>query len=467
MRVSGRQLQLAWALAAALSGSCSGDRVRWLPSADVATIVLIQEVAGSPRYQAEILPIDAEPRLREVAAGPRVVFALAYAHPLSPREGRLSLSEEGVALPLPSRTMRLVAAQGAGTEWVQLDAPPEDIRALRFAELSPCIDFRSEEASVPGTWNVAPTILLPINENEALLGTERGQFFRLQFVDVANETTLQVTDETQRASTTLTSSSPHFAGAIAPDGEMWLFDGGRGVIRGTPDAGFRPGPPRTLDHWGRLELAASPTPPFELFALTNLRGVEHFDGTHWKTLRAPTATTIESSDLGLSIAWLEPGLAVLTDLRDHNSELLVIDSSGRTSPPEIRPVAPGGYHFHAVGYSPYLAPDHRGLAGLSNGVLFRRDQSAWAEVKGHRPIGTRTQNIIPVAGGALIGGRFRVYSQWTPLRDCPTYELRSGHSTYDARLVAQVGRRIVTAALGGHKESEVKGDIGIAWLTAP
>lgn len=435
---SPRRLALIAALlcwACSFGSACSADRMRWLDSGRWASIVLIQEL-GAAGYQAEIYSTGEEALSLELSRSPRVVYALAYQRSIGPA-GPLHVAEGGVPLRRPDQTLRLVAAQGSASEWSALEAPPEEIAALRFEELSPCKDIEQIPLLIPGTAGELPTVLLPLNDQEALLATDAGKFFVVRSSGVRP--------------LALTSTIPHYAGARGSDGAIYLFDDLIGAVRGTLEEGFRPLPPRSFATFGQLLLAPAVAPaPLELFTVTRYQAVERFDGTRWTTLRAESEPLPDGYNL--SIAWLEPGRAVVTGVEPValSSRLLEIGHDGATRAFGV-PRAVDGYRFHAVAALSTLGTERGALAGTNYGTLLERSGARWEEVPGERALARRVQHMLPLPGGALVGGQDRVFSQWfkghTP--DCPPITLTSSVTAHDFSVAAAVGPDLAGAVRGG------------------
>ncbi len=434
--------------------------MRWLPTGDSATIVLIEDLGGS-RYLAEVFRVADERRLHEIASGPRLVYALGYDVGLDLPEGPLALAESGAVLPPPDRVLLLVAAQGVGSEWAP-KALPEEIRALKFALPSACAEVQHDSASITDTLGDSPTVLLAMSDEAAFMVTLDHKFFKLSFVTTMTGVTMSATTIVVPG---LTSTTTYIAGARAPDGELWLFDDNRGVFRGTVESGFRPAPSRKLDAGRLLRVASSIDVPFELFALTADHGVERFDGQEWTTKRAPTRSS--PNDKGMAIAWVESSTAFFID--EDGSGLFEISGNDIIRRPisVCTGAVPYNVRFHTVGYLPGLGPNGV-LAGLSNGALCQRTPSGWTLAESTPVLAQRTQDIIPLGRGALVGGQHRKYTEWVPgsQQDCEVLTLDGPPNGTDANVVAQLGSRVVLAAPGGWKEGDqhFEANLLVWWL---
>lgn len=436
-------------IAALLCSACSADRVRWLDSGRWASVVLIQEL-GAAGYQAAIYSPGDEALSLELSKSPRVVYALGYERSLGPA-GPLHVAEGGVPLRRPDQTLRLVASQGAASEWSVLEAPPEELLALKFEELSPCLELSQTTLLIHGTGGELPTILLPLSDEEALLATDAGKFFVVRASGVRQ--------------LSLTSTTPHYAGVRGTDGALYLFDNLIGAVRGSLEGGFRPLPPRSFATYGQLLLAPAVAPaPFELFTVTRYQAVERFDGLRWTTLRSESEPLPDGYNL--SLAWIEPGRAVVTAVEPTalSSRLVEIDQSGGGRAIAV-PRAVDGYRFHAVAQLNTLGTERGALAGTNYGTLLERVGARWEEVPGERTLSRRVQHMLPLPGGALVGGQDRVFSQWfkghTP--DCPPMTLTSTLSSHDFAVATAVGADLVGAAVGGSPAQEGQ-PVVVFWL---
>lgn len=383
-------MRLALAITLGVS-ACSAPEDRWVPIQGARSVVLVELRPGaSPQVSLHQLAEGAERITLEQPEGE--VYALTYQQPIEAPAGKLTVVDDrGGRLPSADHSYVLDFRSGPTPRWTER-APPPSVAALKLHELNPCPRFQAKVYKVPGTLDDGASFLVRLNEEEALLGTEKGRFFRV--------TSAAATPLTELATTT-----PHLAAVASSDGELWLLGKGGAVQHGTLERGFVPGPPRPLRGALSLELDASPGAPLEIFTLTSTLGVEHFDGSRWQILRAPTGPP-PTRAVG-RISWRAPGQAVMTGA---DLELLLelgADGSQREVRRHLleRPTEVDA--FSAVADLGELGV----LAGTRYAMLFQRDATEWRQLP-QAPTTNIVNLILPLPGGALIGGRRGEFFQW-------------------------------------------------------
>lgn len=101
--------------------------MRWLPTGDSATIVLIEDLGGS-RYLAEVFRVADERRLHEIASGPRLVYALGYDVGLDLPEGPLALAESGRRYRPPTESCSWSRRKASGRSGLLRRSPKRSAR---------------------------------------------------------------------------------------------------------------------------------------------------------------------------------------------------------------------------------------------------------------------------------------------------------------------------------------------------
>lgn len=361
-----------------------GTPTFWLPANSAAMVLIVDlDRAEVPTITAHRIG-EAAFKLRVAEADHRF-YVLAYDTAPDLPEGPLTVSEAGLPMPSPSATYALV-----GDQW-QPATLPSAVANLKLKELRPCFAFDQLSYQIPATTDEQPTLLLSLDGDETLLGTYSGSFFRL-----SPSSAIPLTE--------LSTATPHLAGARAPDGELWLLGAQGRVVHGRLGSPFREGPPLALREGISLRVeTAHESAPFELFTLTATLGVEHFDGQSWTTLRAPTGYPINRS--AGRIAWLRPGAVVM--LGADVDVLTEIEVGGTIR--EIRrplPVVASLDAFFAAGYVDGIGA----LVGSRFSVVYRRT-AQWDRLPSPPTNNTMLQ-IIPLKGGALLGGHTSEFFQW-------------------------------------------------------
>lgn len=407
-----------------------GTPTYWLP-ANTAQMVLIVDLdrAEVPTITARRVG-EAAIKLSVPATGHRF-YVLAYDAAPDLPEGVLTVSEAGLTLPKPSATYTLM-----GDQWLPATLPSA-VASLRLKELRPCFSFHQLSYQIPGTADEQPTLLLPLEGGETLLGTDVGNFFRL---NPSGAVPL----------TELSTSTPHLAGARAPDGELWLLGASGRVVHGRLGSAFQEGPPRALHEGINLRVeTAHESAPFELFTLTATLGVEHFDGRSWTILRAPTGRPINRS--AARIAWLRPGAVVMLGADVDVLTEIEVGSPIR----EIRrplPVVASLDAFFAAGYVNGIGA----LVGSRFSVVYRRT-AQWDPLPSPPTNNTMLQ-IIPLKGGALLGGHTSEFFEWFEgFGHCPPMRVPV---PYDVTFFALQGENIYLAVPGNEGN-----DITVVYLS--
>lgn len=373
--------------------ACSAPDERWVPIQAARSVVLVQLRPGA----------SAEVSLHHLAEGAEritlpqpegEVYALTYLQPIAAPAGKLTVVEDhGGHLPAADRTYLLDFRTDPAPRWSEQGAPPPAVLAIKIHELNPCPRFEAKVYKVPGTLDDGASFLVRLSEEEAFLGTEKGRFFR---VSSAAATPL----------TGLATTTPHLAAVAAADGELWLLGKAGEVWHGTLERGFALGPPRPLRGALSLEVDASHGgAPLEIFTLTSTLGVEHFDGSRWQVLRAPSGPP-PTRAVG-RIAWRAPGQAVMTGAELELLLELGADGSQREVRRHLleRPTEVDA--FSAVADLGSLGF----LAGTRYAMLFQRDATEWRSLP-QAPTTNIVNLILPLPGGALIGGRRGEFFQW-------------------------------------------------------
>lgn len=392
------------ALAAGIAG-CGAPADRWVPALNASSIVLVERRPGAaPQLSLHHLADGAERITIDQPEGE--IYALAFRDRIDAPSGKLTVVDErGGHLPTADQVFLLDFGADQAQRWSPLPSPPPPIGALKIGELNPCLRFEAKVYKVPGTLNDGATFLVRLSEDEAFLGTEQGRFFR---VNSASATPL----------TELATTTPHLAAITADDGELWLLGKNGATVHGTLERGFVPGPPRALRGALSLEVDGSHRgAPLEIFTLTTTLGVEHFDGRSWKILRAPSGPPPDRATG--RIAWRGPGQAVLIGTELDLLLELGVDGSRREVRRHLleRPTEIDA--FSAVAD---LGPFGM-IAATRYSLLFQRDAQDWQAMQ-VAPTTNIVNLILPLPGGALLGGRRGEFFQWVgDFGYCPIFSV--------------------------------------------
>lgn len=395
-------------LLALLASACGSDQLRWLNGTGMKSVLLFDFTLSGPSAGAAYEVSEAEALLVTPSPDLARVYALEYAVTLAElglKPGPLTLAQPGLPPPTPTTVSRLEVVGGAPTQWTGLREEPEEVRGLAVSELVKCAAFSPPTYfRLSGTERTVPSVLLKLDESTALIGNNEGKFF-------------EVSAESARLLTVLSTSTPHDVGFRRADGEIWLAGPKGRVAHGDLVNGFVEAPPL---HYTKsaIKLTGAPAGPLELFVVTSSLGVEHFDGTEWRVLVEESGPSPQPSRIGL--AWIAPGKVAV--LGAKTNVIWEVDRSGAVTTIELPVVLPDA--LFSISNLEGVGP----IAGSRYGALFRRSDR-W-NMFPMLPSLARVDVLMPIDGqGFLAGGEGGELSQWTPDAGyCPPFYSGTGGS---------------------------------------
>lgn len=411
-------LLVAW-----LGAACGSDQLRWVGAPSTRAVILfdftVSGLSSGVAYEVS------ESQAQLVTPSPDLsrVYALGYRESLAElglKAGPLTLTGPGLPLPTPSTIARLDVSGGSPGPWTALAEPPSEVRDITVSELVKCAAYATPTYfRLSGTERAVPTLLLKLDESRALIADSDGKFF-------------EVSPDSARRLTELSTSTPHFAGFRRGDGELWLAGPNGRVAHGNPTTGFLPAP--SLNHaTSGLKITGAPAgQALELFALTTSLAIEHFDGQRWRVLVEESGSAALPSRIGL--AWIGPGRVAVIGARSN--EVWEVDLNGTITAVRLPVTLPDALFSIAnlEGFGP--------IAASRYGAIFRRTDR-WDSFP-MLPTLARVDVMMPIDGrGFLAGGEGGELSQWTPEAGyCPTFVAGTGGSLDQG---VNLGRDLVLA----------------------
>jgi len=298
--------------------------------------------------------------------------------------------------PPDGKAYELTFAVGESSPWTLQPNPPtpviDAIGVLPFPEDAPCrtlgARYTHDALAVVPQGLGTGAFIVPIDDTTALVGTSKGQLFR---VDLADKIA------TRLASLERPEGEPEFKAATrAPDGQFWLITRVGTLYRGTIEAGFtevmNAGAHRFSEQ-PRYAMVSSPAGvPFELFVASNgngRSGLGHFgDDNRWIT----TSTHASPSSDIPAVAWLGPRVAVAVG-GDSERIFFVVDSQYGRALISRSPIT-------SIINHPTLGP----LVGNEGGdVLVLRD-NGWSRLSREDSHVGYVRTIVPEGPGFVYTG---------------------------------------------------------------
>lgn len=412
---------LLWA---SLGAACGSDRLRWVDAPAARAVILFDFTVSGLSSGVAYEVSDTDAQLVTPSPDLSLVYALGYDQSLAElglQAGPLTVAGPGLPLPAPATVSRLEVSGGTPGQWTTLAEAPAEVRDIKVSELVKCAAFATPSYfRLSGTERAVPTLLLKLSEQSALIADSDGKFF-------------EVTADSARRLTALSTSTPHATGFRRGDGELWLAGRNGHVVHGDPTTGFLPAPSLNHTRSSNVKITGAPAgQALELFALTSSLAIEHFDGERWRVLVEERGPAGLLSRVGL--AWIGPGRAAVIGAR--SDEVWEVDLSGTVNVVKLPVTLPDALYSigNLEGFGPILASRY--------GAIFRRTDR-W-DAFPMLPSLARVDVLMPIDGrGFLAGGEGGELSQWTPESGyCPTFATGTGSSLDQA---LNLGRDLVLA----------------------
>lgn len=304
----------------------------------------------------------------------------------------LTEDPKGLPLPPPDGVHGLSFDGEWPDEWTTVSPLPEALQEIRYRETSPCPAVTFEQRRFESESTDQPAFAVPLDDQRALVGGRAGRLF-------------EVSRDSDRALTELSTSTPSQAAFAAKDGEIWLLGADGRVVRGRPETGFVAAPSLPPVAGGWLEITGSlDDAPLELYALGDGQEVARYSEGRWTMLDSPGV--VDPSRTGQDIAWIEAGLAV---------------SIGYSSSAIVEHRADGTYRLINVQLPPQFNEDApfklqhvRGVGvffGSRYNVLFQRKDGRWTDLPS-LPATPKADVMADLGGGHLVSGGNGILAYW-------------------------------------------------------
>lgn len=406
---------------------------------DARSVLLVE----ASRWTA--LDLDSARTLKLVSDDlPHTYTALAYHETLAElglSAGELTQTEHGGPVPPAFRADTLEIDQRRSTGWRRLESIPSELSSKQLVELSPCIQYVVTNAALPNSVDLNVTTLARLDASTALLGLSDGRFFRVR-----------------QAGVELIAMPgppvPHRVARLDADGQLWVLAFGVGVYRGRLEQGLAPLADRGIMSSARSMAVSAVPGAVDTLVLTSSMGLERFDGTQWRMIRAPDRAIDPHGEAQV----IEIGPSRFLATSPNPTELLEVDATDQVTPIELMTVGGDADAVTALALSPELGP----LAATFNGRVYARSGAGWTEL----PVPSQAINtiyaLIPLSGrGVLAGGRRSTFTQWySGFGDCGFVGTTLGRNT---RGLVALGPDVVAAVDGDAGENQVN----VAYLHVP
>jgi hypothetical protein len=427
-------IPLAIPLAMSLAACSPAVEVLTMPALRTGGLVVVTIPDDGP-WTAHALDIGADVPDRinvPVPSGARAsLYALQYScglEGLGLRPGPIAVVDTPNGRPLPPRPPNIAEATWQSgqdhLDWEGRDALPEALTALRLegSPPSPCIHFRP--TVVPIAEEDDAELMVPLGDDEVLVSTRDGRFFRVTRAGAVRITALSTT-------------TPHLGAFRAADGTIWLRGHDGRLVYGDLDRGFVEHPARAEPSGDiRVWMDGPRTDaPFELYSVTREGTLEHFDGRAWTVLERLRGTR---ADKWGGVAWLAPGEALAVGPRPT---ALIHASPSEVVLEELQPTD-SIRELTSVAFLPELGP----VVGGDMGFLYLYEDDVWRG-RFDTPLSLPVHAIAPLDRGVLFGGEKNVFAQYHPDHGfCDDVESTAGTRV---ERVVMLGRTLV--ALGNSK----------------
>jgi hypothetical protein len=189
-----------------------------------------------------------------------------------------------------------------------------------------------------------------------------------------------------------------------PSGRIWLIDVHGKLVAGDLDHGFMEQPKLVATETIAAMDGSHGGAPFELFALTQLHAVWHFDGTAWSRFPGPTGPMIDRSSN--AIAWVAPGAASAIG---RTLDKVLEASGGHVEEQTLDlPARPTEDSLYAIRWVDGFGP----VIGTRWSTLFLREGDLWRALS--VPAITSRVTVLTAlpGGGLLFGGESGILAQY-------------------------------------------------------
>lgn len=250
------------------------------------------------------------------------------------------------------------------------------LRSLNLKEDYLCdlysIPLEARDASAHGTaTSSTPSFGLPLSDGTVFVGTLTGEFFR-----VSEDVAPPETPPTQL--TELSTTTPHHAGFIRDDGEIFLLGADGRFARGDLMHGFVEQQEQALGGASQhVRLSGSKSGPVELFAVSDAKAFQRFDGLRWTTLSTSAAEPRDDNIRSVErpgVVWLGPNEAMATLMVTHEPTVILHYKNGEVRR-ELSPFTNEIEHPSEV----LDVPGWGVIVGSDNGRISFRKGDAWGE----------------------------------------------------------------------------------------
>lgn len=423
-------------LVAVASASCSSAELRWVTPPDLEGargLVAVVHAASGPRAFAVDLDVGEDWSIREeVSADDALAIdLLVYRCPLDSwiaGAKDLSVAESG-GRPLPPASAVYSATQQDDFDWASGAQVPERTSSLRFeyADHQRCSELEIE-ARVPLNSEEEPRLLVPLDAERALVGTEDGAMFV-----VSRDGALAAFHPGASVD-----GDPYVAGFTTDDGTIYLMSTGRSCLARADDE-------TTLSRIACLPLGIQSATGtwYDVDGEMTDAGLTVLARTHNGRVFAMTATTSAFRELefgGASGADSKAGLVWAGDGRGFVSGLV---------PRDMLAYAGGQLRSESVTLLPFdlvngvaLGREHGPVMVSNFGEVFARaEDGRWVR---HGACGVAEARIVAEAGGRVWCGGMGLIAEVGRDEDACNAEITLVGSV--RRLASLGGNRLVLSA---------------------
>lgn len=408
-----RAASLLCAIAASILAACHPTHPLALPpfEPDSASMLLIV-VRNSVLSSVWATDLE-EPTFPPLFDDGRVeLYAVEFCCPLDvlglqPGGQRLAVTAKQRPVLPPPNAIHTSEIDGASQSAWEPDSPAlvnDVIQKLELPENNLCklytVEFAVHDATGRGTaTSSTPSFGIPLGDGRVFVGALGGEFYVVSEENGGNNPTIPWT--------ALSTTTPHHGAFRRDDGEIFLLGNDGSFARGDLERGMTIQSERALGGAGdSVRMAGAKDGPIELFAVTDARSFQKFDGVRWTTI----STAARDFEPGELLTFLRPSITYL-----GRDEVLVSRSGMRTNRVQhyragvITDESPLGretvaelYNFPTVGVV---------AGGRSGGLNFRNpESSSWGErinavvgqVRAMAPIGPHGLLIFSVSDNALL-----------------------------------------------------------------
>lgn len=411
--------------------ACHPTRTLEPPSFEPDSASMILIVAHGEKLDVWATDLD-EPKYPDNfdAAGEVELYAVEFCCPLRVlglepgKQSQEPLAKERPLLPPPTTIRASAMVDGVQSGW-EVGAPAvvnDALLRLPLPEDHLCdlytIDFDVQDATVRGTeTSSTPSFGLRLADGTVLVATLGGDFYLVEEAEGIDIVPTHLTD--------LSTTTPHHGAFRRDDGEIFLLGKDGSFARGDLQRGFTIQGERSLggakEH---VRLAGAKDGPVELYAVTDARTFQKFDGVRWTTIStaAPANEAGEFQTLARpAITYLGPEETLVARARENRNDRVQRYFQGALSDEVVFTIQEVAelYNFPTWGV----------IAGGRNGSINFRDaaERKWGEsrragrgqVRAITPLDSRRLLIFALEGDTLLRNLFQFH---TRLGSCPVKE---------------------------------------------